>query len=48
MQRALRGFCVKYYHKRSIEKMSNLIKDTTKQERIELIRSWVPEDEVSN
>ena len=26
--------------------MSYLIKDTTKQERIELIRSWVPEDEV--
>ena len=26
--------------------MSYLIKDTTKQERIELIRSWVPDDEV--
>ena len=26
--------------------MSYLIKDTTKQERINLIRSWVPEDEV--
>ena len=25
---------------------SILIKDTTKQERIQLIRSWVPEDEV--
>ncbi len=25
--------------------MSYLIKDTTKQERIELIRSWVPTDE---
>lgn len=25
--------------------MSYLIKDTTKQERIELIRSWVPDDE---
>ena len=25
---------------------SYLIKDTTKQERINLIRSWVPEDEV--
>lgn len=33
-------------HRRSIERMSYLIKDTTKQERIELIRSWVPEDEV--
>lgn len=32
--------------KRSKEKMSYLIKDTTKQERIELIRSWVPDDEV--
>ena len=26
--------------------MSYLIKDTTKQDRINLIRSWVPEDEV--
>ena len=26
--------------------MNYLIKDTTKQERIELIRSWVPDDEV--
>lgn len=26
--------------------MSYLIKDTTKQERIELIRSWVPDDEI--
>lgn len=25
--------------------MSYLIKDTTKQERIELIRSWIPTDE---
>ncbi len=25
-----------------------LIKDTTKQERIELIRSWVPDDEVND
>ena len=27
--------------------MSYLIKDTTKKERIELIRSWVPTDEAS-
>lgn len=26
--------------------MKYLIKETTKQERIELIRSWVPEDEI--
>ena len=26
--------------------MNYLIKDTTKQERIKLIRSWVPDDEV--
>ena len=46
LQRVLRDFCVKRLSKRSMEKMSYLIKDTTKQERIELIRSWVPDDEV--
>ena len=46
LQRVLRDFCVKRLSKRSMEKMSYLIKETTKQERIELIRSWVPDDEV--
>jgi hypothetical protein len=32
--------------KQGVKIMSYLIKDTTKQERIKLIRSWVPEDEV--
>ena len=46
LQRVLRDFYVKQCLKRSMEKMSYLIKDTTKQERIELIRSLVLDDEV--
>ena len=46
LKRVLKSFYVKCLSKRSMEKMSYLIKDTTKQERIELIRSWVPKDEV--
>ena len=46
MQKVLRELCVKHCHKWGNENMSYLIKDTTKQERIELIRSWVPDDEV--
>ena len=35
----------KNYVKHGVKAMSNLIKDTTKQERIDLIRSWIPADE---